>query len=87
MLDPTAGKTSKNPRDEVTLLRSARDQYFFLKKEAKMTLSYLILTIAVHLRALPLRRDSDWIGALVRFYNKKRGIRVSRTVEEGLERG
>src|SRR6266511_4562684 len=43
-----------------------------LKREAKMISPYLILAIVVHDRTLPPRRDSDWIGAPVRFYNKKR---------------
>src|SRR6266511_1406699 len=43
-----------------------------LKREAKMISPYLILATVVHDRTLPPRRDSDWIGAPVRFYNKKR---------------
>ena len=34
---------------------------------------YLILATVVHDRTLPPRRDSDWIGDPVRFYNKREG--------------
>src|SRR6266536_716459 len=63
--------TSPSRRDH-TSTQCEGPVLLLLKREAKMISPYLILATVVHDRTLSSRRDSDWIGAPVRFYNKKR---------------